>query len=199
MTDTERHQLVEDHLWLAHFMAAKYARGHRCLEHDDFVAEAVLVLFKAARSFDPVNGFKFSSYAGRAVHRALRIHRSAVLMGFTDRDLSRAIQVGRELPSISHFASSTEDENRPHIDRVPARYDPAAEDRVDHEENEARVALVLRLLSAGRRAVVERHFLDGLSIRALARERGLHPATIHQTVTRSIRQVRRSLLRRARP
>lgn len=65
-----------EHLGLAYKWGASYAKA-RGLDRDDCVGEAMLGLARAARSFDPSRGLRFSTYAVCCIERALSRLRAA--------------------------------------------------------------------------------------------------------------------------
>ena len=64
-----RDHVVERNMPLVHSMMGRFdARG---LDHDDILSEAMFALVQAVERFDPWRGFRFSTYACLAIHRAM--------------------------------------------------------------------------------------------------------------------------------
>jgi RNA polymerase sporulation-specific sigma factor len=64
-------QLVNDNMKLSWFLAQRYLSTRIPL--DDLISITNFGLFKAARTFDPTKGFKFSTYATRCMENELRL------------------------------------------------------------------------------------------------------------------------------
>lgn len=64
-----RDHVVERNMPLVHSMMGRFdARG---LDHDDILSEALFALVQAVERFNPWRGFRFSTYACLAIHRAM--------------------------------------------------------------------------------------------------------------------------------
>lgn len=57
------------HINLAHFIARKYENTD--IEYDDRLQLALIGMWKATLSFEPLKGYKFTTYASRAMHNEI--------------------------------------------------------------------------------------------------------------------------------
>lgn len=76
MSDEEAWQVVQDNLGLGYKLAARFYMSRKRYGqimggtmHDELRSAAPMILFKAAKGFDPQRGYKFSTYAGTALWR----------------------------------------------------------------------------------------------------------------------------------
>ena len=63
-------RLVESMRGLVWLKANRFAR-HRRLEADGLAQVGFMAVIRSVRMFDPERGFKFSSYAGKSIMRAM--------------------------------------------------------------------------------------------------------------------------------
>jgi RNA polymerase sigma-B factor len=82
---SDRNELIERHLGLAHHIARRYSRGGT---DDDVAQVAFLALVKAVERFDVERGVQFSSFAGRTIEGEIKRH---------FRDASWSVRVPRRL------------------------------------------------------------------------------------------------------
>lgn len=68
----EHERLVTDNLAFATFMALRYEQGP--YELDDLISISRMGLIKAASHFDPGNGVKFNTFAGRCITNEIMMH-----------------------------------------------------------------------------------------------------------------------------
>ncbi len=70
--DSARNDLVESNLWIAGYMAGKFAGPGNCRE--DLTSIAYVGLVKAMNSFDPARNVKPASYAARCIKNELLMY-----------------------------------------------------------------------------------------------------------------------------
>lgn len=69
--DEERSALVESHIRLVHHIAKRYKDSG--IRRDDIVSSGYFALIKAANTFDPMKGTKFSTYAGICINNEILV------------------------------------------------------------------------------------------------------------------------------
>jgi RNA polymerase sigma-B factor len=143
-----RHQLVAEHLGLAHQLARRFA--NRGEDLDDLVQVASLALIKSVDRFDPGRGVEFSTFATRTVIGELkrhfrdkgwsvraprRIQELYLELGHTTESLSH--KLGRA-PTIDELAEETGATQEAVIEALEAGqgYRASSINVVDHGEQE---------------------------------------------------------------
>lgn len=155
-----RDRIAACNLRLVRSIASKMAYGHD--DRDELTAEGNVALIRVIDHFDVSFGFRFSTYATRALAR----------------EMARSVR--RRLRQQQHLVSA------PDLD--PAS--PPEEERPFDEEQIRLVREILNLLPERDRAILRRRYgFDGeakiLSYRKLAKEFSVSPERVRQLVERS--------------
>jgi RNA polymerase sigma-B factor len=67
-----RAELIEEHLWIARYLAGRYS--HRGEPYDDLMQVASVALIGAVDRFDPARGVRFSTFATKSILGELKRH-----------------------------------------------------------------------------------------------------------------------------
>lgn len=166
--------LAAANVGLARLVCVRTFRGRRRLaagaaDLDDAVGDALLALCRAAAAFRPDLGFRFGTYAGRAVAHA------ASNLGRGPRHRAWA-----PLPAGGHDPA----------DPAPGPEESAAE--LDRAESARRaVALLLSRLSGPQREAVELVYLRGVAQADAAASLGVTRQAINNRLREALRRMRR--------
>lgn len=165
-TDAEIEARVLEHLDYARSIGGRWGRVYRWLA-DDFISDAQLALWEAARTHDPARG-SLRGFVCVVVRRALAMRLRS------ERIWNPVAFGGQVLPG----------EPDP-LDSATAR-DPGPEEQAE----DADAPVLLAALPPHRRELVVRHVVDGETLAALAAERGVSRQAIHYDVTRGLEAMR---------
>jgi RNA polymerase sigma factor (sigma-70 family) len=187
---TDRNQLVEENLPLASHFVGLFA-PHRA-DGDDLLGAAYLGLIRAAELYQPELGFEFSTYAGgwikSYIHRAIQGADLIHVPTHLDR-AERAALRGRLAPtSLDGVRTSPRGGEEA---RAP---EPAATEEKDSAERRDEASLVVGMLERlpdRYREVVRLHVMEGLSLRAVARQVGVSGERVRQLVRKGLGLLRR--------
>lgn len=219
---SDRNQLIERHMGLAHHIARRFSRHG---VDDDIAQVAFLALVKAVERFDVARGVQFSSFAGRTIEGEIKRHfRDAswsvrVPRGLKDDYLriekareTLGHQLGRS-PSPAELARYLDLETDTVLEAIAAGSAHTATS-IDAPSNEpdgdprelgnvdpafARVAdaqLVERLMDAlppREREIVRLRFYEELSQAEIAERVGISQMHVSRLLRRSIEQMRTCL------
>lgn len=159
MTETQW-KLVESHDWLIARIARQFPRKHAGVI--DVAGQDALIA--AAAKFDPSKGFKFSTYAGRSIWRAMR---RAVLL-----DARTGVVTECEVAGRGEYVEP--------VTEIEQRVEPDAMSRI------------WSLLNARERSVIHARFFDYLDYRTLAQRFEYASVEVaRQTVYEILRRVRK--------
>jgi RNA polymerase sigma factor FliA len=161
------------------YMAEKKVTAFGILDSQDLIQAAVIALMRARKKFDPTRGFKWITYA---LPRA----RGAMLDALRDADhvprLERARlkargEEGRKVLSIDHQLTDVSREG------LPMLRDRAAE-RSDFWVG------VRRRIGARMGEILERYFVDDLTLKEIGRRLGLSESRACQLLASAYRELR---------
>lgn len=186
LTPTQR-LLVADNILLAQKLAnTTYYRARHLLDLQTCTDHALDGLIRAAQTFDPARGIRFSTYATNGIRFALKRvwqelydsrgnpRRRPWLL--TDLDLPEDDDTGTDLWS-----------------QLLARDDPDQGERLDLTEEVARVKRALRRLPLRERLVLRLRFLRGLALRETAGRIGVSFERVRQLQAQALERVRQKL------
>ena len=211
----QRNGEIVSHLGLAHHVAGRQStRGHG--EWDDLVQEASLGLIAAVEGFDSRRGHQLSSYAvsrahGQILHfrrdrqstiripwrlrslygRGLRLQEQqwqARGAHLSEDDLIAKLEVSRERWRQAVQAHAQEEVlslDGPGVEPGDAAWEVAAEDPQRQWLHQA-----LPQLQPEQRRWLLAHWVEGVSLRALARREGVHPAMLQRVLATALEQLR---------
>lgn len=151
--------------------AGRYSRWHPSIDIDELIQEGRIGLWDALRGFDPRRGFRFSTYASRAIIRRM----------------IRLVRLRRDPGELVEFTAFADPRTPAPFDRQ-ARNDELQLDRQDARE------LLSRLPPEKARVLELRFgFIDGgpHRLRQIARKLGRTPERIRQIQNAALAQLRR--------
>jgi RNA polymerase sigma factor (sigma-70 family) len=163
-------RLVEENVRLAYHVANRWAQGRA---DDDTIQIACEGLCKAALTFDPTHGTRFSTYAGRVMQNALRM-------------AYRQTHTARRAAVVTSLDAPVGEDGATVADLLGAE-DAAL------EEAEARAVVVplLARCTDAERAAVDR-WMQGASYADIGRTLGTTRFAVRQRVDRAVRRMRRT-------
>jgi RNA polymerase sigma factor (sigma-70 family) len=150
---------------MAQRIAARLYDGRRwAQEADELVAIAFEAAWKAACSFQPALGLRFTTYASTCIRNAF----------LRDRQYRAAIK----FTAVTVVA--LEETNEP---AWPERDEPEPPTQKQLEE-------LLQLVNEGQRDILRAHYLDGMTFVAIAERLGVSKQAVWSTHQNAIRQLR---------
>lgn len=184
-SEGEVQQLVEKNRKLVEYMVNRYLKRFYVgtMERDDLVSWGMIGLVNAARAWDANRGVSFSTLACRAIERMII------------RGVSREWRPEREQATVSLdeliSGGSREGGEDRFVDQLPA--DENVELTVLSGEHVAAVRTAVAELAPEQRQIIQRHFFEGESVQAIARDLGLTRQGVYSRERAILRQLRARL------
>ncbi len=157
----KQQQMVADNIGLARCMTLKFVSG-RHFEETDVYADALYGLTNAAKKFIPERGFKFSTYACRAIY-------NTICAGYNHRNRHRPM-TGTDIV----FEETTDDNCDPR----------AAEQSL--RENRRLANRFMKGLPRRERRIIELRFLKNLTLKETGKIEGISRERVRQLQSRAI-------------
>ena len=176
--------LIEQHVPLAHAIAARLKRRYGWVDLDDLYSYSLLGLTTAARAWQPDRGLSFGAFAR---HKAMYV---AVDEMRHDRLLRRESATGirQILPSQGAGDSAPEWD--------PA--DPRASDALRDVDTRDMLGSVLRCLPPEDRHLLEMYYADGMTFEEIAQVVGVTQSTVcvrHKGLLARLRRLAQGLMK----
>ena len=159
----DRDALITEHLNLVHWAAHKLRKRHssvRRMEYEEVVSLGMVGLVMASKKFDPQRGFRFSTYAVRAIYQHME---------------RGAMKNSRKNPTLLPLKECALADPRQPRDRLMQR-----------EE----VERCLKLLRKSDARLVRWKFLRGKSLREIGDHLGVSDQTICVRLSKAMRRLR---------
>lgn len=176
----EQSRIVENNLGLAHLLAKKHCRRVRSASYEETLSDAMLGLCIAAKLFDASKGYKFSTYAWRAIQT--RIINGADQTSYKRR--LRYTKLGRRLPSMTSMDQ---------VRLVTERGGETMHDRIGYQpdyESTSDLPHLLATLDDRERYVIHNRFFEETTLEHIGRTLGV--------TKERVRQIERNALTKAR-
>ena len=157
-----RSKLIEHNLRLVAHIVKKYYPG--CREAEDLVSIGTIGLIKAIDTFDPKNGARFATYAGKCLQNEILMYFRATKRLSSETSIYDAIEYDRDGNPLTYLDVVSEDEDVADIVDRRMRADAAA-DAVRRALNEReRKIIVLRYGLGGRPPMTQREVAAAMGI-----------------------------------
>lgn len=163
-SEAEVTRLVNENRKLVEYMVNRYLKRFYVgsMEREDLVSWGMMGLVNAARAWDPSRS-SFSTLACRAIERM-------IIRGVNREWRPEAEQVTVSLDALISGGHGEGGDDR-FVDQLPA--DENVESRLLNTEREVAVRGALASLPEEQRRLIQRHYMEGESVRDIARDLGL--------------------------